>query len=379
MNIVNAGNRFQVYGEDVQTFHDLPLGTYKIEYSKMGGGLFLASRPELTINEDKIYGHSLDKVKKVMKSYSLMQRNLGVLLSGTKGIGKSLFVRLAAREALASNLPVITVTEAIPGLANFISSIQQDCVVVFDEFEKTFAKQDNWDPQTEMLTLFDGLDGGHKLFIVTCNDLSALSSYMLNRPGRFHYHFTMTTPSNDEIREYLTDKLTPEYWEAIDEIINLNAVIDLPYDYLRAIAFELNQGYSVKETMSDLNITGTNEVHFDIQIYMSNGLIYENWDCRIDFRENEIWKSVRLPASNKIKEFWVPASINIGFNPNKARIINNEYVITDSILMTPIDESDFYYLDDKQSKTAAEKAQALKPIRIVLKRVPAYTPARFLV
>ena len=39
MNIVNAGARYQVYGEDVQTYKELPVATYTIGYHpQMGFG-----------------------------------------------------------------------------------------------------------------------------------------------------------------------------------------------------------------------------------------------------------------------------------------------------------------------------------------------------
>jgi len=37
MNIVNAGSRYQVYGEDVKTFRNLPVGSYNVEFNKMTG------------------------------------------------------------------------------------------------------------------------------------------------------------------------------------------------------------------------------------------------------------------------------------------------------------------------------------------------------
>ena len=53
-------------------------------------------------------------------------------------------------------------------------------MVLFDEFDKTFSTNDRnnaGDPQTEMLTLFDGLSTGKKLFIITCNELKNLNDY----------------------------------------------------------------------------------------------------------------------------------------------------------------------------------------------------------
>ena len=381
MNIVNSGGRFQVYGEDVKTYRALPVGSYSVEFNKMIG-FYLTIRHDLTVTENKIYGNSDYKVQKVMRSYHLSDRNFGVLLSGQKGIGKSLFVRLAAREAIAQNIPVIVVSQAIPGLADFISSIEQDCVVVFDEFEKTFAKQEDWNPQDEMLSLFDGIDGGHKLFIVTCNKLKDLSQYMLNRPGRFHYHFTMTPPSQDEVREYLTDKVLVEYQSAITDVVNLAGVIDMPYDFLRAIAFELNQGYSLKEAMSDLNITRTDQMQFDITVYLTNGLRFEAWNQQLDLSDHNIKticvKRYREYFTNGKNDNW-PTSFNIQFIPCLAHMVGNEYIINEHIEYPTWDEYDFCDLPTDEGQVMATLMNQQKVERVVLKKITNSGPSRYLV
>ena len=381
MNIVNSGNRFQVYGEDVKTYRELPVGSYNVDFHKMMG-FFLTERHDLVVTEDKIYGNSNYKVQKVMQSYAISDRNFGVLLSGQKGIGKSLFVRLTAREAIAHKYPVIVVSQAIPGLADFISSIEQDCVVVFDEFEKTFAKQEDWNPQDEMLSLFDGIDGGHKLFIVTCNKLEDLSQYMLNRPGRFHYHFTMTPPSQVEVREYLTDKVDTKYQSAIDDVVNLAGVVDMPYDFLRAIAFELNQGYDLKEAMADLNITRVSSMKFDIKVYLSNGLCFEAWNERIDLSDHDMhWirvKRYRDRTESGKTDNW-PTEFSIEFTPSLAHMVGDEYIINERIQFPKWDEDDFYDLPEEEGKAMAALMNQQKVERIVLKKIPDYGPARYLV
>lgn len=378
MNIVNAGSRYQVYGEDVKTFRNLPIGSYNVEFNKMTG-FYLTARHDLIVTEDKIYGSSSVKVDKVMKSYHLMDRNFGVLLSGQKGIGKSLFVRLVADRAIHDNIPVIVVSAAIPGLADFISSIDQDCVVIFDEFEKTFAKQDDWNPQDELLSLFDGIDGGHKLFIVTCNKLEDISQYMLNRPGRFHYHFAMCAPAQDEVREYMTDKVLPQYQEAIDDVVNLSGVIDMPYDFLRAICFELNQGYSLKEAMSDLNITRVNRMKFDIKLYLSNGLCFEAWSERVNLGDHEShYLRVRRYKEKEGKDDF-PTEFTTYFIPALAHMVGDEYIINEKISFPHWDADDFYELDDERAKEMAQIMNECKIDRMVLKKVPDYGPARYLV
>lgn len=81
---------------------------------------------------------------------------------------------------------------------------------------------------------------------------------MINRPGRFHYHFRFAYPSSQEVRQYLEDKVDNKHKEQIDKTVLLSKRMKLNYDYLRAIAFELNTGATLKDALQDLNIINTN-------------------------------------------------------------------------------------------------------------------------
>jgi SpoVK/Ycf46/Vps4 family AAA+-type ATPase len=270
MNIVNAGSRYQVYGEDVKTYKVLPAATYGIGYHPQMG-FWLTKQSNLITNEDIIYGDQNKRADKILRSFNLADRNFGVILSGKKGIGKSLLARLVAEKAIVKGLPVIIVDCAIPGLSNFLSSIEQEAVIIFDEFEKVFAKDDDGDPQVELLSLFDGMNNGKKLFIITCNDVTQLNEFLINRPGRFHYHFEITCPSADEIRAYMRDKLGDDSkQEEIEKLVKLSQMADITYDCLRAVAFDLAQGYSLEETLADLNINYEKYSYFDVTVRLSN-------------------------------------------------------------------------------------------------------------
>jgi hypothetical protein len=245
-------------------------------------GFFLNSHNDLVVNEEKIYGSSPAKVDKVLRGFQAVDRNFGIILSGKKGIGKSLFARQLAIKARDYNLPLIIVSDYIPGIADFISSIEQEVIVLFDEFEKTFANRDDMNPQEEMLSLFDGIDSGKKLFVVTCNEVTKLNSYLLNRPGRFHYHFVLSNPTPDEIKEYMTDKLNPEYHHLIKKLIGFSMNVDLTYDILRAIAFEINRGYSFEETLADLNISKENSSKYNVRIDFADGTFRVCLGAKVD-------------------------------------------------------------------------------------------------
>lgn len=375
MNIIKAGGLYKVYGEEIDSFDRLPVKTFRIIFNKMQGYSLMA-RNDLEITEEKIYGNNMYKASKVMRGYHALDRNFGVLLSGPKGIGKSLFLRILANEAIDNGLPVIIVDAAYPGIASFISSIDQDCMVVFDEFEKIFTLNEEGDnPQDELLGLFDGIDGGHKLFVVTCNDLSRVSKYMINRPGRFHYHFTMTPPTSNEVKEYMTDKLHPEYHDLIPKIVAFSSMIEMPYDYLRAIAFELNQGYSLKETMGDLNITKEDMNSFDLEMHLSNGLVYDAYNVRLDLTSGD-YQDARFRRYMKDN---APPLIWFNFLLKNAKIINDEFIVEEKDLYCPdwqgVNFSDNSEID--QQMVNKWKEDNVRPVKLVLKKIKDYSSNRY--
>ena len=208
MKVISTGSKFDIYPNDLKSYDFLPADYYVVRFHPKEG-FHLEKYSEFQLTESKIYGIHLEKVHKVLKSFEAFNRNLGVILSGDKGIGKSLFARLLGSEAVNKGIPVIIVEGFIEGIGSFIDSIDQEILVLFDEFDKTFARgrDDGVDPQASMLSLFDGVAQGKKLFVVTCNELRGLNGFLVNRPGRFHYHFRFEYPSAEDIRNYLRDMI----------------------------------------------------------------------------------------------------------------------------------------------------------------------------
>lgn len=282
MKAISTGNIFKIYDDSLRTYDKLPAQSYTVRFDKMSG-FFLEKHADIEIKEDKIYGIHNTKVDKVFTSFTTFNRNLGVILSGDKGIGKSLFAKLLAIKANSIGYPLIIVDSYIPGIAAYIESIEQEVVVLFDEFDKTFsAKDDGVDVQATMLSLFDGTAQGKKLFVVTCNELRKLNDYLVNRPGRFHYHFRFDYPTPEEIKEYLTDKLNPEYYTEIDKVIAFSRKVKLNYDCLRAITFEINFGSKFEDAIVDLNIVNVNDEAYNVAIYFEDGSVFKCTDVYID-------------------------------------------------------------------------------------------------
>lgn len=91
--IVASGGEFRLYGDSVQTFADLPVATYTISFSQVTGYSLRQTEP-LASAEETVYGSHASRVQRIVTGYSAMDRSLGVILSGDKGMGKSLMLRL---------------------------------------------------------------------------------------------------------------------------------------------------------------------------------------------------------------------------------------------------------------------------------------------
>lgn len=330
MNVIMCGNDARIYGNDVQTYKSLPPGTYDVFFSG-ASGFGLSRRENLSANEQKIYGNHMYRIEKVLRTFGAMNRNLGVILSGNKGCGKSLFVRLLAEEAISNyNLPVIIVSGCYPGVQDFISSIQQECLVVFDEFEKIFSHtEEEHDPQDALLPMFDGMDNGRKLFVITCNNVSLLNGCLLNRPGRFHYHFDIGNPSPDEIREYMKDNLTGGSEDAVESIVRISAFSDVTYDFLRAVVFELNQGYTLQESMQDLNIASSDYENFDVEVTLDDGTSFRRYDFDLDFNIPPEGRIERITLSNTggMTDYQNRSEVDIYFNMKDVENRNGKMVL----------------------------------------------------
>lgn len=125
MHIVESGKRYRIFNNAITTYDQLPPKTYRVDYDPETRIFSLLEAHDFEIPETKIYGQHLDKVKKVLNSMDKMNRNLGVILSGDKGIGKSLFSKCLGLKARKKGNLLYWLMNIMRGLQTFLKKLSK--------------------------------------------------------------------------------------------------------------------------------------------------------------------------------------------------------------------------------------------------------------
>lgn len=232
---VQTGINFNRMQGPIVSYNEIPVGVYKISMSKQG--FYLEYVMSEFVFDYKIYGLQEDFINHVIKTYNEAQTgNLGILLNGTKGTGKTVAAKMIANRL---HLPVIIVQnmgqEMNLQMMNYLSTeINFDCVFFFDEYEKTFDKD------TTILSFMDGVynSESRKVFLLTTNTLS-IDRNLIGRPSRILYLKKFGNLEIEAASEFLDDTLNnKEYKQEVLEFINLLSISTI--DILKSVVKEIN-------------------------------------------------------------------------------------------------------------------------------------------
>lgn len=325
MSFLVTDNQISYMNADaVKLLKQLPVGIYKTSYNQFQG-TFL-EKTTLKLAHGKVYGKSQAYANHVCASFrkrkqdpALKEKNLGVLFSGGRGLGKTLTTRLIIDE-LKDEFPVITVSSYTPDLSKFLENIT-DSIILMDEFEKFMAGNvegtDNDNAQTKqetLLSIFDGNSGSKgNLFLLTSNSIGGLDENLLSRPGRILYHYKYASERNDVIEAYCKDNLNRK--EIIPEVIEtLSASKYVSMDIITAFVQELNDfpELSPKEVQEYFNIEQDTDYTLRVHaIVRGIHVIYEDviqpdqdWDIENNWLKmtpssrKEIEKSGKFPETD---------------------------------------------------------------------------------
>ena len=365
--------------DDLKLSKEVPVGVWKLSCAQYVG--FYLEETEIKLSHGKIYGDAQDIADHVAEAFEKNDpnKNLGVLFSGEKGLGKTLTTRLIL-EKFYDKKPIIIISEYINGMADFISKFK-GCVILMDEFEKfTGGNTDSEDEnsltkQESLLSIFDGNTGcSGNLFLLTVNNTYKLNENLKSRPGRMRYHYKFTSENATVVRNYCNDNLNNK--EIIEDVVEtLGSAGFVSMDILSSFVDELNKFPDKKpsEVLKYFNIENENaSENFRATFKVLWGDTEATYADRAPLRcfHNGRWLSLKVSSDKEREKFTklgIPDSICITIDEDADISSYFENVLSEddyNIESETFDQTDSFIEDDlKVIKAVVKSADMDKKVR----------------
>lgn len=278
-------------------------GIYQTHQNPLTGEIFLEKIGDKFGFGFKLYGIDDKLVNHVINTYNKQEtkRNLGILLNGAKGTGKTVTAKLIANKL---GLPVIICDEPYGGLAQFLAGINHDCVFFFDEFEKNFRMDCGGDDNCageSLLSIMDGVynsDHCH-VFILTTNELK-VNDNLLCRPSRIRYLKSFGEIIDRKIlEEYVNDNVQKK--EYVPEIMDFVDTLEIAtIDIVKTIVDEVNlHDVHIDEFKSFFNVK---EAHY---LYHTRTWCYDV-ESHDEITTEQFFKNLKIKWDAENSEFRPP-------------------------------------------------------------------------
>jgi hypothetical protein len=242
-----------------------------------------------------------------------------------------LIVMAKTQKAMADHsIITILINQALFGESfnAFIQNINQPAIVIFDEFEKVYSRED----QTNLLTIFDGTFPSKKLFLLTCNESHRVDSYMHNRPGRIFYSLAFGSLDSKFVEEYCLDNLK--------NLNNLKGIVvvsnffsEFSFDMLQALVEEMNRyGETATQSMAMLNM----KPHLDNDGIYDAVVIRDGKKVTGDYYYNEYFTGSPLTKNGLVLTVGA-YDVEEGATRNEGNVTNDEEFTLNHVNIVSID------------------------------------------
>jgi len=212
-------------------YDSLDNAVYNLEFHD-AFGFYLTKISESFVFNYKIYGMETKIVDRFLKTYENTDSgNLGMLLNGTKGTGKTVTTKIVANKL---NQPTIIVSKPYKGGEEFLNSIPQNITIFVDEYEKIYRDSN------VMLTIMDGAmnSGFRRVFLFTTNQLRIEDNFK-QRPSRLRYIHEFSDLAPSIVEEIIDDILVhKEFKEDCIKFISSLKIITV--DIVKSVLSEVN-------------------------------------------------------------------------------------------------------------------------------------------
>lgn len=275
----------------------LPLGVYNVLYDEHKARFYLHKNSDDFVLPEKIYNNPTPLINRWMKSWRNCKGNMGILLSGVKGGGKTITAKMLCNMA---QMPVVCITNGYTSdsFKDFLaSSVFENCIVFIDEFEKVYDHHDeNADNSVEnLLTLFEGAYSTRLLFLLTSNN-NKLSEFFMNRPGRIKYHTEYGYMTPKEAEEVVEDLLeNQEHAGSIYKLLNYYG--NCTMDILMKLIEDMNMFQEDAQTCARFLNLKPDIADFHVYLQVENQMFKAGSWYDIKLEDREIYESIRVDSA----------------------------------------------------------------------------------
>ena len=265
---IQNGSSFKRVEGNVSNVESIPVGIYSVRFDPFGGWSLEKTGEKFEFNY-KVYGLQTHFIDHVLKTFKHTKGNLGILLNGIKGTGKTVSAKILANKF---NLPIIVVKsfgDNNTALVEYLSSFNFDCVFFLDEFEKNWNSEDS-----SILQIMDGVYSSNyrRVFLLTTNE-THINENLISRPSRLRYVKEFGNLEKEVVEEYLQDNLN--HPECIDCIVDF-------VDTLQISTIDI-----LKTIVEDINIHGFDTFIDNKDIFNIKTAKYYYSTCRVIFDKSE--------------------------------------------------------------------------------------------